>query len=139
MRQQNKKWEVHIRWYKPSISKKLSSRTKCCSWRYKGKLDRNKHIKIKRLRHNNPYIISPNHKLWWMIFIFKAFDKRVWNSTCTSSGVCFSYLSPEGEEEYPGKWGIFNWDVCDIYNINKQNQIRTYLSSWWCGISVVLI
>ena len=38
------------------------------------------------------------------IFHFQAFDKRVWNSSMGSSSVSFSYLSPDGEEGYPGKF-----------------------------------
>ena len=35
--------------------------------------------------------------------IFQGFDTKVWNAYILDDGVCFTYLSKDGEEGYPGK------------------------------------
>ena len=32
----------------------------------------------------------------------QGFDKKIWNAFIESEGVCFTYLSKDGEEGYPG-------------------------------------
>ena len=32
----------------------------------------------------------------------KGFDKKIWNAFHEKDGVCFTYLSKDGEEGYPG-------------------------------------
>lgn len=52
-----------------------------------------------------------------------GFDKRVWNATSIEGdgevGVELSYVSPDGEEGYPG-----NLDVTVIYTLTDDNEIR---------------
>ncbi len=51
----------------------------------------------------------------------RAFDKVVWNSESISgegyTGLCLNYLSPDGEEGYPG-----NLDVVVTYKLTDQNE-----------------
>lgn len=54
----------------------------------------------------------------------KGFDKKVWDvkeeiSTATEEGVALHYLSPDGEENYPG-----NLDVILRYLLTDQNELR---------------
>ena len=35
--------------------------------------------------------------------MFQGFDTKVWNAYILDDGVCFTYLSKDGEEGYPGK------------------------------------
>lgn len=52
----------------------------------------------------------------------KGFDKVIWNAEIIERkeevGVQFSYLSPDGEEGYPG-----NLNVTVIYTLNNQNEL----------------
>lgn len=48
----------------------------------------------------------------------KGFNKVVWNSEITENGVTFSYLSPDGEEGYPG-----NLTVQVTYELNDNNEL----------------
>ena len=32
----------------------------------------------------------------------QGFDKKIWNASVLEDGVCFTYLSKDGEEGYPG-------------------------------------
>jgi aldose 1-epimerase len=49
----------------------------------------------------------------------KGFDKRVWNASETSSGLHLEYLSPDGEENYPGCLS-----VAVDYSLNDDNELR---------------
>lgn len=46
-----------------------------------------------------------------------GFDKRIWNSETIDGGVRFSYLSPDGEEGYPG-----NLSVAITYRVTDKNE-----------------
>lgn len=48
-----------------------------------------------------------------------GFDKRIWAATPVDSGVELSYLSPDGEEGYPG-----NLDVRARYSLNEDSILR---------------
>lgn len=50
----------------------------------------------------------------------RGFDKRVWSATPLEkeNGVQLEYLSPDGEENYPG-----NLSVCVTYTLNEQNEL----------------
>lgn len=48
----------------------------------------------------------------------KGFDKVVWDAEVLDDGVKFSYVSPDGEEGYPG-----NLSIEVIYSINNNNEI----------------
>lgn len=48
-----------------------------------------------------------------------GFDKRIWASRQVENGVELSYLSPDGEEGYPG-----NLDVSVRYSLNEENVLR---------------
>lgn len=48
----------------------------------------------------------------------KGFDKRVWNSAETESGLILEYFSKDGEENYPG-----DLDVAVTYSLNDQNEL----------------
>ncbi len=52
----------------------------------------------------------------------QGFDKRVWNAEPfereTEAGVIFTYLSPDGEEGYPG-----NLKATVIYTLNNRNEL----------------
>jgi aldose 1-epimerase len=54
---------------------------------------------------------------------FKGFDKQVWKAEDFSSdsvaGVILTYLSPDGDQGYPG-----NLDVSVTYTLNNQNELR---------------
>ncbi|WP_186753747.1 aldose epimerase family protein [Echinicola salinicaeni] len=47
-----------------------------------------------------------------------GFDKKIWDAEEVSSGVKFSYLSPDGEENYPG-----NLKVEVIFTLSDDNQL----------------
>ena len=49
----------------------------------------------------------------------KGFDKRVWNATEMLSDLHLEYLSPDGEENYPG-----NLHVAIDYSLNDENELR---------------
>ncbi|NDV61471.1 galactose mutarotase [Puniceicoccales bacterium CK1056] len=49
----------------------------------------------------------------------KGFDKVVWESEVVENGVKFSYLSPDGEEGYPG-----NLFVEVVYTLGEDNALR---------------
>ena len=43
------------------------------------------------------YICNPLY-----YFFFKGFNTKIWNAFVEHDGVCFTYLSKDGEEGYPG-------------------------------------
>jgi aldose 1-epimerase len=49
----------------------------------------------------------------------KGFDKRIWTSRQTANGVMFSYVSPDGEEGYPG-----TVHVAVNYRLTDANELR---------------
>ncbi|HEX3187136.1 MAG TPA: aldose epimerase family protein [Pyrinomonadaceae bacterium] len=49
----------------------------------------------------------------------KGFDKRVWKSVTTDTGLQLEYFSPDGEENYPG-----NLSVAVEYSLNDENALR---------------
>ena len=49
----------------------------------------------------------------------KGFDKRVWNATELLSDLRLEYLSPDGEENYPG-----NLHVAIDYSLKDENELR---------------
>jgi len=49
----------------------------------------------------------------------RGFDHRLWNHTATQEGVIFSYLSPNGEEGYPG-----TLLVSVAYSLDEENQLN---------------
>ena len=49
----------------------------------------------------------------------KGFDKRIWTSRQTPAGVMFSYVSPDGEEGYPG-----TVQVTVSYRLTDANELR---------------
>lgn len=58
---------------------------------------------------------APNHLHGGMI----GFDKRIWTSRQTPAGVIFSYVSPDGEEGYPG-----TVRVTVSYRLTDANELR---------------
>ena len=48
-----------------------------------------------------------------------GFDKRIWSARRDASGAALAYLSPDGEEGYPG-----NLDVKVRYSLNADNVLR---------------
>ena len=55
----------------------------------------------------NMCFICSIHYLRILIFItclssVQGFDKKIWNAFIVEDGVCFTYLSKDGEEGYPG-------------------------------------
>jgi aldose 1-epimerase len=49
----------------------------------------------------------------------KGFDKVIWNAQSAGSGIELSYLSPDGEEGYPG-----NLSTKVTYSLNDKNELR---------------
>lgn len=67
------------------------------------------------------YQVSKNRENFHLHGGYKGFDKVVWNATLIKSdkeiGVRLNYLSPDGEEGYPG-----NLNVVVEYTLNKENE-----------------
>jgi aldose 1-epimerase len=49
----------------------------------------------------------------------RGFDKVVWDAEILEAGVCFSYLSPDGEEGYPG-----NLHLQVTYTLDNHNELK---------------
>ena len=47
-----------------------------------------------------------------------GFDKRVWSAACDAASLELRYLSPDGEEGYPG-----NLDVRVSYTLSERNEL----------------
>ncbi|MDN3017117.1 galactose mutarotase [Paenibacillus sp. BSR1-1] len=54
----------------------------------------------------------------------KGFDKVVWDAEVMEEGVRFSYLSPDGEEGYPG-----NLHIQVTYTLNNNNEFTIHYSA----------
>lgn len=53
-----------------------------------------------------------------------GFDSRLWKGKSQKDGVCFTYESPDGEENYPGKL-----KVCVTYTLDNHNALRIEYSA----------
>ena len=49
------------------------------------------------LKHFQPYTCNSSYYIF-----FKGFNTKIWNAFVEHDGVCFTYLSKDGEEGYPG-------------------------------------
>lgn len=49
----------------------------------------------------------------------KGFDKRIWDTKQEGNTLIFSYLSPDGEEGYPG-----NLEIKKIYTLTDENELK---------------
>jgi len=56
---------------------------------------------------------------------FKGFDKVVWQAEDTGNGLRLTYLSPNGEENYPG-----NLRAVVTYSLNDANELRLDYEAW---------
>jgi aldose 1-epimerase len=63
------------------------------------------------------YTVAQNDRTNHLHGGIKGFDKVVWNAEIIEDGVCFSYVSKEGEEGYPG-----NLSVEVMYTLNNENE-----------------
>lgn len=53
-----------------------------------------------------------------------GFDRRLWKGILLNDGVCFTYESPDGEENYPGKL-----KVCVTYTLDNHNALKIEYSA----------
>ena len=52
---------------------------------------------IEAFKNFQPYICNSSYYIF-----FKGFNTKIWNAFVEHDGVCFTYLSKDGEEGYPG-------------------------------------
>lgn len=64
------------------------------------------------------YILASNENLNHLHGGIKGFDKVIWDSEVLENGVRFSYMSPDGEEGYPG-----NLNIEVTYTLNDKNEL----------------
>lgn len=74
------------------------------------------------------YNVSANHDSYQLHGGFSGFDKKVWlanpHKREDSVSLILRYLSPDGEEGYPG-----NLDVTAVYTLNNDNELKIQFSA----------